>query len=41
MERFTSLPVHWVRGEQQNFKITYRHDLLVAEQLLASAEFHA
>jgi 2-C-methyl-D-erythritol 4-phosphate cytidylyltransferase len=41
MERFMSLPVHWVRGEQQNFKITYRHDLLVAEQVLANAAYRS
>jgi 2-C-methyl-D-erythritol 4-phosphate cytidylyltransferase len=39
MERFSSLPVHWVRGEQQNFKITYPHDLLIAEQVLAASEY--
>src|SRR5205823_7985212 len=38
MERFSALPVHWVRGEQQNFKVTYPHDLVVAEQVLASAD---
>ncbi|WP_158894958.1 IspD/TarI family cytidylyltransferase [Amycolatopsis anabasis] len=40
MERFSELPVHWVRGEQQNFKITYPHDLLIAEQVLAASEYH-
>ncbi|MEU6643840.1 IspD/TarI family cytidylyltransferase [Saccharomonospora sp. NPDC046836] len=39
MERFSALPVHWVRGEQQNFKITYPHDLVIAEQVLAAAEY--
>ncbi|TVT53682.1 2-C-methyl-D-erythritol 4-phosphate cytidylyltransferase [Amycolatopsis rhizosphaerae] len=34
MERFSALPVHWVRGEQQNFKVTYPHDLIVAERVL-------
>ena len=38
MERFSSLPVHWVLGEQQNFKVTYPHDLVVAEQVLASSD---
>ncbi|MBK1786201.1 2-C-methyl-D-erythritol 4-phosphate cytidylyltransferase [Prauserella sp. ASG 168] len=36
MERYSGLPVHWVRGEQRNFKITYPHDLVVAEQVLAT-----
>jgi len=40
MERFSALPVHWVRGEQQNFKVTYPHDLVVAEQVLASSDYH-
>lgn len=35
VERYTKLPVRWVRGEQRNFKITYPHDLTVAETLLA------
>ncbi|MCP2252289.1 2-C-methyl-D-erythritol 4-phosphate cytidylyltransferase [Prauserella aidingensis] len=39
MERFSGLPVRWVRGEQQNFKITYPHDLVVAEQVLAAADY--
>jgi 2-C-methyl-D-erythritol 4-phosphate cytidylyltransferase len=39
MERFSTLPVHWVRGEQQNFKVTYPHDLVVAEQVLASTDY--
>ncbi|ASR34858.1 2-C-methyl-D-erythritol 4-phosphate cytidylyltransferase [Prauserella marina] len=39
MERFAELPVRWVRGEQQNFKITYPHDLVIAEQVLAAAEY--
>lgn len=34
MERYSSLPVHWVPGEEQNFKVTYAHDLVVAEQML-------
>lgn len=36
MERFSALPVHWVPGEQQNIKVTFPHDLVVAEQVLAS-----
>lgn len=35
MERYSSLPVRWVPGEEQNFKVTYAHDLVVAEQMLA------
>ncbi|NKQ56518.1 2-C-methyl-D-erythritol 4-phosphate cytidylyltransferase [Amycolatopsis sp. K13G38] len=37
MERFSSLPVRWVPGEERNFKVTYPHDLVVAEQVLTSA----
>jgi 2-C-methyl-D-erythritol 4-phosphate cytidylyltransferase len=33
MERFSSLPVRWVPGNEENFKITYPHDLVVAERL--------
>jgi 2-C-methyl-D-erythritol 4-phosphate cytidylyltransferase len=36
MERFSSLPVQWVPGSEENFKITYPHDLVVAEQILNS-----
>ncbi|MEC3981746.1 IspD/TarI family cytidylyltransferase [Amycolatopsis sp. H20-H5] len=35
MERFSSLPVRWVPGSEENFKITYPHDLVVAERVLA------
>jgi 2-C-methyl-D-erythritol 4-phosphate cytidylyltransferase len=32
MERFApDVPIRWVPGDERNFKITYRHDLLVAE----------
>lgn len=34
MERFSALPVRWVPGGAENLKITYPHDLLVAERLL-------
>ncbi|SFI86969.1 2-C-methyl-D-erythritol 4-phosphate cytidylyltransferase [Amycolatopsis sacchari] len=34
MERFSDLPVHWVPGEERNFKVTYPHDLVVAGQVL-------
>jgi 2-C-methyl-D-erythritol 4-phosphate cytidylyltransferase len=40
MERYSELPVRWVRGEQRNFKITYPHDLTVAEHLLAGGQGH-
>lgn len=37
MERFApGVPIRWVRGEERNFKITYPHDLLVAEHALPS-----
>lgn len=39
MERYSRLPVRWVRGEQHNFKITYPHDLSVAEHFLAASEY--
>jgi 2-C-methyl-D-erythritol 4-phosphate cytidylyltransferase len=35
MERFSSLPIRWVPGAPENLKITYPHDLVVAERLLA------
>jgi 2-C-methyl-D-erythritol 4-phosphate cytidylyltransferase len=41
MERFSGLPVRWVHGEQRNFKMTYPHDLTVAEHILASGQGHA
>jgi 2-C-methyl-D-erythritol 4-phosphate cytidylyltransferase len=31
VERFSALPVVHVAGEERNFKITYPHDLLVAD----------
>lgn len=36
MERFSRLPVHWVQGEETNFKVTYPHDLVIAERMLAA-----
>ncbi|WP_216208455.1 IspD/TarI family cytidylyltransferase [Amycolatopsis aidingensis] len=44
MERYSEVPVHWVRGERENLKVTYPHDLLVAERVIkgsASAPDHA
>lgn len=38
MERFSGLPVHWVPGDRHNFKITYPHDLVIAEQVLAASQ---
>jgi 2-C-methyl-D-erythritol 4-phosphate cytidylyltransferase len=36
MERFApDLPIRWVPGDERNFKITYAHDLQMAEQVLA------
>nr|WP_243658878.1 IspD/TarI family cytidylyltransferase [Tamaricihabitans halophyticus] len=39
MERFAATPVRWVHGEQRNFKITYPHDLVLAEHILASSDY--
>ena len=36
--RYTDLPIRWIWGEDQNFKITYAHDLVVAQQLLAAMD---
>jgi 2-C-methyl-D-erythritol 4-phosphate cytidylyltransferase len=36
IERFTDIEVHWVPGEQRNLKITFGHDLVVAERILES-----
>lgn len=37
MERY-GLPVRWVHGDEHNLKITYPHDLTIAEQLLEASE---
>ena len=34
VERFTDLPVHAIPGSAQNFKVTFAHDVAVAERLL-------
>ncbi|TCO64650.1 IspD/TarI family cytidylyltransferase [Actinocrispum wychmicini] len=34
VERYTDIQVHWVPGEQRNLKITFEHDLVVAERIL-------
>lgn len=39
MERYSHVPVHWVHGDQHNFKITYPHDLTIAEQFLEASEY--
>lgn len=39
LERFSSLNVYYVPGEEQNFKITYPHDLLIANQLVQKVDF--
>ncbi|MQA10615.1 MAG: NTP transferase domain-containing protein [Pseudonocardiaceae bacterium] len=39
MEQFSDTPVRWVHGEQRNFKITYPHDLVLAEHILASSDY--
>jgi 2-C-methyl-D-erythritol 4-phosphate cytidylyltransferase len=36
MERYSGVPVRWVHGDEHNFKITYPHDLTIAEQFLAA-----
>ncbi|OQO89305.1 2-C-methyl-D-erythritol 4-phosphate cytidylyltransferase [Saccharomonospora piscinae] len=38
MERFGGLPVRWVAGEERNIKVTYPHDLALAERVLAPGE---
>ena len=35
MQHFSALPVRWVPGEEGNFKITYAHDLVMAEHAVA------
>ena len=40
LERFSSLTVAHVAGEEQNFKITYPHDLLIADELLRRRDTH-
>jgi 2-C-methyl-D-erythritol 4-phosphate cytidylyltransferase len=35
VERFApAVPIRWVPGEERNFKITYSHDLRLAEQVV-------
>jgi len=40
VERFTDLRTRWIAGEPANFKITYAHDLLVAERVLSDLGRH-
>jgi 2-C-methyl-D-erythritol 4-phosphate cytidylyltransferase len=35
VQHYTDVPVHWVPGDERNFKITYTHDLAVAEAVLS------
>ncbi len=35
MQHFSALPVRWVPGEERNFKITFAHDLVMAEHAVA------
>jgi 2-C-methyl-D-erythritol 4-phosphate cytidylyltransferase len=35
VQRFTDLPVHAIAGSAQNFKVTFAHDVRVAEELLS------
>lgn len=35
MERFTDLAIRCIEGDERNFKITYPHDLVIAERVLA------
>lgn len=37
--RYTDLVIRWIAGEDQNFKITYAHDLVVAQQVLAALDY--
>ena len=34
LERFSTVRVAYVAGEEQNLKITYPHDLLIADELI-------
>jgi 2-C-methyl-D-erythritol 4-phosphate cytidylyltransferase len=38
MERYSNLPVRCVPGDEHNIKITYPHDLTIAEQLLSATQ---
>ncbi|WP_298797375.1 IspD/TarI family cytidylyltransferase [Pseudonocardia sp. 73-21] len=41
MQRFApDLPIRWIAGDERNFKITFAHDLLMAEVVLARAGHH-
>lgn len=37
VQRFTDLTTRWIVGEPHNIKITYPHDLVVAERVIADA----
>lgn len=36
-ERFSALDVRWVSGDERNFKITYPHDVVLAEKILTAS----
>jgi len=38
MERYADAPVRWMRGDEHNIKITYPHDLVIAERFLRGAD---
>jgi 2-C-methyl-D-erythritol 4-phosphate cytidylyltransferase len=38
MERFSDVPVRCIAGDVRNFKITYPHDLVIAERVLLGAD---
>ena len=40
LERFSSLTVTYVAGEEQNFKITYPHDVALADELIRRRDAH-
>lgn len=37
MERYSRLPVRWILGDQRNLKVTYPHDMTIAERVLRSS----
>jgi 2-C-methyl-D-erythritol 4-phosphate cytidylyltransferase len=38
MARYSDVPVRCIAGEQRNFKVTYAHELVLAEQVLAGRQ---
>jgi 2-C-methyl-D-erythritol 4-phosphate cytidylyltransferase len=41
VERFSDLRTQWVTGRRENIKVTYKHDVAIAERLLAIAHTDA